>query len=49
MKEYPGGGATEHEQYFGMKLCSARMVIECAFGRLNIMNESTTPALLWPW
>ena len=35
MKEYPGGGATEHEQYFGMKLCSARMVIECAFGRLK--------------
>ena len=35
LKEYPGGGSTQHEQYFGMKLCSARMVIECAFGRLK--------------
>jgi hypothetical protein len=35
MKEYAGGGTTAQEQYFGYKLCSARMVIECAFGRLK--------------
>ena len=35
MKEYAGGGTTPQEQYFGLKLCSARMVIECAFGRLK--------------
>ena len=35
MKEYTNGGATQQEQYFGMKLCGARMVIECAFGRLK--------------
>ncbi|XP_065190626.1 uncharacterized protein LOC135821556 [Sycon ciliatum] len=35
MKEYAGGGSTPQEQYFGLKLCRARMVIECAFGRLK--------------
>ena len=35
MKEYPNGGSTSKEQYFGLKLCSARNVIECAFGRLK--------------
>ena len=35
MKEYANGGATVQEQYFGYKLCSARNVIECAFGRLK--------------
>ena len=35
MKEYSNGGSTTQEQYFGMTLCSARMVIECAFGRLK--------------
>lgn len=35
MKEYAGGGSTPQEQYFGLRLCSARMVIECAFGRLK--------------
>lgn len=35
MKEYAGGGSTVQEQYFGLKLCSARFVIECAFGRLK--------------
>ena len=35
MKEYTGGGSTVQEQYFGRQLCSARMVIECAFGRLK--------------
>ena len=34
MKEYAGGGSTAQEQYFGRQLCGARMVIECAFGRL---------------
>ena len=35
MKEYAGGGTNSHEQYFGYRLCSARNVIECAFGRLK--------------
>ena len=35
MKEYPGGGSIVQEQYFGRQLCGARMVIECAFGRLK--------------
>ena len=35
MKEYANGGSTSQEQYFGYKLCSARNVIECAFGRLK--------------
>ena len=35
MKEYANGGSTHQEQYFGMTLCGARMVIECAFGRLK--------------
>nr|XP_055026760.1 putative nuclease HARBI1 [Misgurnus anguillicaudatus] len=35
MKEYSNGGSTPSEQYFGLCLCKARMVIECAFGRLK--------------
>ena len=35
MKEYANGGCTPQEQYFGLKLCSARNVIECSFGRLK--------------
>ncbi|XP_060781021.1 putative nuclease HARBI1 [Neoarius graeffei] len=35
MKEYPNGRATPQEQYYGLTLCKARMVIECAFGRLK--------------
>ena len=35
MKEYTGGGATVHEQFFGYKLCSAGNVIECSFQRLK--------------
>ena len=35
MKEFPGGGNTAKEQFFGYRLSSARMVIECAFGRLK--------------
>lgn len=35
MKEYANGGSTAQEQYFGLSLCRARMVIECAFGRLK--------------
>ena len=35
MKEYANGGSNAQEQYFGYKLCSARNVIECAFGRLK--------------
>ena len=36
MKEFPGGGNTVQEQFFGWRLSSARMVIECAFGRLKV-------------
>lgn len=35
MKEYSGGGSNPSEQYFGLCLCKARMVIECAFGPLK--------------
>jgi hypothetical protein len=35
LKEYVNGGSTVQEQYFGLSLCQARMVIECAFGRLK--------------
>ena len=35
MKEFPGGGNTVQEQFFGWRLSSARIVIECAFGRLK--------------
>lgn len=35
MKEYVNGGSTVQEQYFGLSLCQARMVIECAFRRLK--------------
>ena len=35
VNEYTNGGSTSQEQYFGYKLCSARNVIECAFGRLK--------------
>ena len=35
MKEFPGGGKNTREQYFGYRLSSARMVIECSFGRLK--------------
>ena len=33
--EYAGGGTNRQEQYFGFRLCSARYIIECAFGRLK--------------
>ena len=35
MKEFPGGRNTVKEQFFGYCPSSARMVIECAFGRLK--------------
>ena len=35
MKEYFNGGNTVQEQYFGLKLRQARMVIECSFDRLK--------------
>ena len=35
MKEFPNGGSTPKEQFFGYRLSLARMMIECAFGRLK--------------
>ena len=35
MREFPNGGNTRQEQYFGLMLCKSRIVIECAFGRLK--------------
>ena len=35
IKEYAEGRTTAQEQYFGRQRCGARMVIECAFGRLK--------------
>ena len=37
MKEFAKGGSTEKEQFFGYRLSSARMVVECAFGRLKVL------------
>ena len=39
MKEYAGGGSTVQEQYLGYRLCSARNIIECSFGRLKARFE----------
>ena len=35
MKEFTTGGQTVEEQFFGYRLSSARMAIECSFGRLK--------------
>eukprot|EP00112_Aurelia_sp_Birch-Aquarium-sp1_P016418 Seg3721.2 transcript_id=Seg3721.2/GoldUCD/mRNA.D3Y31 product="Protein ALP1-like" protein_id=Seg3721.2/GoldUCD/D3Y31 len=35
MKEYANGGNTIQEQFFCQRLSSARITIECSFGRLN--------------
>ena len=35
MKEFAKGGSTPQEQFFGYRLSSGRMVVECAFGRLK--------------
>lgn len=35
MKEYPDGGKDVAEKFFSQKLSSARIVIECAFGRVK--------------
>ena len=35
MKEFANGRKDESEEFFGFRLYSARMVIECAFGRLK--------------
>ena len=39
MKEYPNGGHTIDEKFLSHRLSSARMVIECAFGRLKGGSE----------
>ena len=35
MKEFVNGGKGESEEFFGFRLSSTRMVIECAFGQLK--------------
>ena len=35
IKECPGGGSTVQDQFFGYRFSSARMVIDCSFGRLK--------------
>ena len=40
MKEYSSGGKTVTEQYFGLKLCQARMVIDCSFGRFGALKRA---------
>ena len=35
MKEFANGGKNQSEQFYGFRLSSARMVIECSFGRLK--------------
>ena len=34
-KEFANGGKNQSEQFYGFRLSSARMVIECTFGRLK--------------
>ena len=36
MKEFASGEKNHFEQCYGFRLSSARMVIECSFGRLNV-------------
>lgn len=45
MKEYSNGGSTPQERNFGLSLCRARMVIECAFGRLKARFASLRRAM----
>ena len=45
MKEFAKGGSTVQEQFFGYKLSSARMIIECAFGRLKARFGILTKAM----
>ena len=40
MKEFANGGKDQRENYFWYHLSSARMVIECAFGRLKARFSS---------
>uniref|UniRef100_A0A1X7VDC6 DDE Tnp4 domain-containing protein n=1 Tax=Amphimedon queenslandica TaxID=400682 RepID=A0A1X7VDC6_AMPQE len=40
IKEYANGGSMAKEHYFGYKLYSARIVIECSFGRLKGQFEA---------
>ena len=35
MREFAEGGKDAQEQFFGYRFSSARMVVECAFGRLK--------------
>ncbi|XP_057298902.1 uncharacterized protein LOC130629642 [Hydractinia symbiolongicarpus] len=35
MKEYAAGGSNPQEEFYSYRLSSARMVVECAFGRLK--------------
>ena len=35
IKEFANGGKNQSEQFYGFRLSSARMVIECSFGRLK--------------
>ena len=35
MKEFSKGGKDNSERFFGQRLSSARMVIECAFGQMK--------------
>ena len=41
MKEYVYGGSNRQEQYFGLDFCSARNVIECAFGQLKAIRKAS--------
>ena len=36
MKEFSKGGKNSSKRFFGQRLSSARMIIECAFGRLKV-------------
>ena len=54
MKEFSKGGKNCSKRFFGQPLSSARMIIECAFGRLKVqfgcwrreMNLKELPAVI---
>lgn len=45
MKKYPSEGVIPQEQYYGLSLCKACMVIECSFSCLKAQFVALTMAM----
>ena len=45
MKELSKGSSTSQEQFFGYRLSSASMVVECAFGRIKARFDILRPPI----